>query len=99
MENLPAICEEPGHLRRGDLSGDLCAGAQPAHCHLGALAEGGPLGAWGCGRGLGLGMMMKRNPNLGTMCFYSNVDGVLQLGFTLPSHHYTVQVLNTHRDI
>ena len=32
------------------------------------------------------------------VCF-SNVDGVLQLGVTLPSHHYTVQVLNTHRDI
>ena len=31
--------------------------------------------------------------------FFSNVDGVLQLGFTLPSDHYTVHVLNTHRDI
>jgi len=69
MENLPAICEEPGHLRRGDLGGDLCAGAQPAHCHLGALAEGGPLGG-GCGWGVGAGDDDEKESQPGNHVFF-----------------------------
>ena len=52
VANLPASLKELGHLRSGDFGGDLRAGAQPAHRHLGVLAGGwgGSIGG-GCGWG------------------------------------------------